>query len=120
VESCTYPQNRRFKVFEEKRTDVNIAIQMLDDAYQDACDLSVLVSGDSDLVPGVNRLKNRFPAKKVVVYVPSRDAVRGAAVELRASADEHRNLPLSILPHAQFPRQIPDGAGGLITKPSTW
>ena len=32
---CTYPGPRLFDTVEEKRTDVNIAISMLDDAYQD-------------------------------------------------------------------------------------
>ena len=40
--------SRFFDVYEEKRTDVNIAVYMLDDAYQDACDNFVLVSGNSD------------------------------------------------------------------------
>jgi uncharacterized LabA/DUF88 family protein len=56
--------NRRFETVEEKRTDVNIAVSMLDDAYQDACDQFVLISGDSDLVPGVSTIRTRFPNKK--------------------------------------------------------
>jgi 6-hydroxy-3-succinoylpyridine 3-monooxygenase len=120
VAACTYPGTRRFKSPEEKRTDVNIAVQMLDDAYQDACDTLVLVSGDSDLVPAVARVKARFPNKKVVVYIPSRDPDHGAAYELRGSEDEHRDLPLSLLKHAQFPKDVPDGAGGFVTKPTEW
>jgi 6-hydroxy-3-succinoylpyridine 3-monooxygenase len=120
VPSCAHAGNRAFKVPEEKRTDVNIAIQMLDDAYQDTCDRFVLVSGDSDLVPGVNRLKSRFPAKEVTVYVPSRDPARGAAVELRASANHHRDFPLALLKVCQFPARIQDGSGGFIDRPATW
>ena len=55
-------------VNEEKRTDVNIAIQMLEDAYEDRCDKLILVSGDSDLVPAVIRVRNL--GKKVLVYIP--------------------------------------------------
>ena len=102
---------------------MNIAVSMLDDAYQNACDQFVLVSGDSDLVPGVNLVRTRFPTKKVIVYVPHIPALsstRGAAVELRSSATTHRDLPLNLLRHAQFRAQIPDGAGGLITKPPSW
>jgi hypothetical protein len=51
----------------------------------------------SDLVPAVNRVKTRFPAKQITVYVPSRNPVRGAAVELRATADKNRDLPLNLL-----------------------
>jgi len=120
VEQCKFTGSRMFTQTEEKRTDVNIAVRMLDDAYQDCCDLFVLVSGDSDLVPAIHAVKARFPKKQVLVYVPSRNPVRGAAVELRSAADRHRDLPLAPLKHAQFPARVPDGAGGFIEKPSGW
>jgi len=120
VRACTFAGARRFPTQEEKRTDVNIAVRMLDDAYQNVCDRFVVVSGDSDLVPVVNQVKTRFPPKEVIVYVPARNRVRGAAVELRAAADKDRVLPLEKLPHAQFPAQVPDGSGGVIHKPAGW
>lgn len=118
--ACTYAGNRFFPMPEEKRTDVNIAVHMLDDAYQNHCDNFVLVSGDSDLVPVVKMLKTRFPAKRVTVYVPTRNPIRGAAVELRSVADKHRDLPLNLLQFAQLPSPLPDGAGGFIHKPAAW
>jgi 6-hydroxy-3-succinoylpyridine 3-monooxygenase len=120
VAGCAHLGAKRFKVPEEKRTDVNIAISMLDDAYQDRCDHLILFSGDSDLVPGLSMVRARFPTKTVTVYVPFRDPVRGAAVELRLAASKHRDLPLSIFPKAQFPDTIPDGAGGTINRPAAW
>ncbi len=118
--SCPFVGDRFFQVPEEKRTDVNVAVFLLDDAYQNACDHSIVVSGDSDLVPAVSLLKVRFPKKKVTVYVPSRNPKRGAAVELRSAADQHRTLPLNLLPFSQFPNPLPDGSGGLIRKPPSW
>jgi 6-hydroxy-3-succinoylpyridine 3-monooxygenase len=121
--SCTHSGNRHFETVEEKRTDVNIAVSMLDDAYQHACEQFVLVSGDSDLVPGVNLVRTRFPSKKIIVYVPhtpALSATRGAAVELRSAATTSRDLPLNLLKLSQFPAQIPDGSGGMITKPTSW
>lgn len=120
VPPCSHAGVRLFSSLEEKRTDVNIAIQMLDDAYQGLCDNMILVSGDSDLVPVVSRIKDLFPSINIIVYVPARHAQRGAAVELRTAADKHKTLPLEILPKAQFPTSVPDGAGGHITKPSSW
>jgi hypothetical protein len=35
--------------YEEKMTDVNMAVQMLTDAYKDLFDTAILISGDSDL-----------------------------------------------------------------------
>jgi 6-hydroxy-3-succinoylpyridine 3-monooxygenase len=118
--ACSHPGKRVFEVPEEKRTDVNIAVYMLDDAYQDACDNLVLVSGDSDLVPAVRMIRTRFPAKRITVYVPAQNPVRSHAVELRSSAHKHRDLPLNLLPKAQFDAAIPDGMGGHILKPAAW
>ncbi|MCH8922009.1 MAG: hypothetical protein IIA67_02535 [Planctomycetes bacterium] len=65
-------------------------------------------------------IKRRFSHKEVIVYVPARNATRGAAVEIRAAADRARLLPLNLLPHSQLPARIPDGAGGHLEKPVEW
>jgi uncharacterized LabA/DUF88 family protein len=119
VHACAHPGNRSFKTHEEKRTDVNIAIGMLDDAYQELCDRMILVSGDSDLVPVVRLVRSRFPSIDVNVYVPARHRERGRAVELRSSATDSKELPLNILPKAQFPPVIIHD-GITIHKPSGW
>jgi len=120
VPLCTWAGDRVYYVPEEKRTDVNIGIFMLDDAYRNACDHLILFSGDSDLVPALNMIKLRFPGKKITVYVPSRNPKRGAAVEIRSAADVNRTLPLNFLGKAQFPEKIPDGSGGFVTRPLDW
>lgn len=120
VAACNTAGPRLYDTREEKRTDVNIAIFMLDDAYRDLCDQIIIFSGDSDLVPAVQMVRLRFPQKRIVVYVPSQNPMRGAAVELRTSAHAHKTLPLQILSKAQFPNQIPDGAGGFLSRPATW
>jgi hypothetical protein len=120
VTACTVVGNKSFLMPEEKRTDVNIAVFMLDDAYQDLCDQFIIFSGDSDLVPAVNMVRLRFPKKKIFVYVPSRNPLRGAAVELRTSAHVNRTLPVLLLSKSQFPNTIPDGAGGTLTRPASW
>ena len=71
-------------------------------------------------MPAVHMVKARFPKKQVIIYVPARDAVRGAAVELRSAADKNRTLPLQLLPKAQFAARLPDGAGGMLAKPASW
>jgi 6-hydroxy-3-succinoylpyridine 3-monooxygenase len=119
VAACTFPGDRVFQTAEEKRTDVELALQMLDDAYQDHCDRFILVSGDSDLVPAVERVRGM--GKEVVVYVPARrDDLRGAAVELRAAADRAKTLPLNLLRLSHLPDPVPDGLGGVIDKPNNW
>jgi 6-hydroxy-3-succinoylpyridine 3-monooxygenase len=119
VKNCSY-QKKSYKVPEEKGTDVNIALQMLDDAYQGACDRIILVSGDSDLVPAVKLIKTRHPKIQVTVYIPATDPKRGAATELRNIADKHKTLPSVLLSKAQFPQRLTGYSGNSICKPSDW
>ena len=85
---------------------MNIALQMLDDAYQGACDRIILVLGDSDLVPAIRLVKKRHPEIQVTVYIPATNPKRGAATELRNVADKHKTLPSDLLPKAQFPPSL--------------
>ncbi len=116
---CTYQGNRFFETREEKHTDVNIAVYMLDDAYQEACDQIVLVSGDSDLVPAVKIVRSRFPAMRIFAYVAAEHPTRGFAAELRSVSHKHNTIPLNLLKHAQFPDPVQDGRGGLLHKPAS-
>lgn len=118
--TCPLPGPQYFSMFEEKRTDVNIALWMLRDALHDLCDRIVLVSGDSDLVPAIAMTKAHCPHKEVIVYVPAINASRGAAVELRAIADKDKLLPLQILKASQFPAEVMSSSGLVIKKPATW
>lgn len=117
---CDFTGDRHFNKPEEKRTDVNIAIHMVSDALQNKCDRIILVSGDSDLVPALNMIKLNFPEKEIIVYIPARNAVRGAAVELRSSADKDKTLPNNLLSKSQLPNPVINGAGIKIEKPENW
>ena len=46
-----------YKAFEEKKTDVNIACEILNDAYLNRYDCCYVVSGDSDLAPPLQIVK---------------------------------------------------------------
>lgn len=55
---------------EEKHTDVNIAITMLEKAMIDSFDRVYLLSGDSDYVPVVKRVKELYPNKEIIITPP--------------------------------------------------
>lgn len=122
VAQCDYRGSRLFTVPEEKRTDVSMAVQMLDDAYQDNMDNVVVVSGDSDLVPALSRIRDKFSEKKIIVYIPSpsRYHLRAAAVEIRGIAHCARELPNLLIQRSQFPKELLGVDGQPIAKPSTW
>lgn len=42
----------------EKGTDINLAVQMLSKAYQNAYDVAILISGDTDYIPVIRELHN--------------------------------------------------------------
>jgi uncharacterized LabA/DUF88 family protein len=50
---------------EEKETDVNLALALLDLAYKDLYDHAFLLSRDSDLAPAVHKVKwNSIPIRE--------------------------------------------------------
>ena len=60
----------KWRLPEEKMTDVNIAVEMMADAFQDCWDTALLISGDSDLTAPIMNIRHSFPAKRVVVAFP--------------------------------------------------
>ena len=76
-----------YGAYEEKGTDVNIATQMLCDAYEDAFDVAILISGDGDLAGTVHAVRARHPEKLVIAaFPPTRHSgnIRRAATAWRS------------------------------------
>ena len=67
---CNADCKLTFQVPEEKRTDVSIAVNMLIDCFEDKVDTLILVSADSDQVPTIEQIKNKFPRKAIKIYFP--------------------------------------------------
>lgn len=55
---------------EEKETDVNIAIHMIADGYDNIYDVCYLISADTDLVPPLQMIKSKLPQKEIVAVSP--------------------------------------------------
>lgn len=64
--SCSH----RWVGHEEKETDVNIALFLLDLAYQNAFDRALLISNDSDLAPAIRMVRKHFPQKRITTVSP--------------------------------------------------
>lgn len=54
--------------YEEKETDVRIATQIVADAYEKNCEVAIVVSADSDMIPAVELAKG--VDSKVFIYFP--------------------------------------------------
>ncbi len=55
---------------QEKKTDVNIATNLICDALEDKYDTALLITGDSDLVPAVDAVKRLRPEKRLIIAFP--------------------------------------------------
>lgn len=51
---------------EEKKTDVNLAVRLVEDAYEDRFDIAYILTCDTDIVPAVFLVKRKFPNKKLI------------------------------------------------------
>ena len=56
------------QTYEEKESDVRIATQIVNDAHNHNCDVAIVVSADSDMIPAIELAKKA--GTKVYVYFP--------------------------------------------------
>lgn len=99
---------------EEKKSDVNIAVHMLHDAYKNVYDLAVLVSNDSDLSEPLRIISHEL-GKKIGILNPQNKPSR----ELGKYALFQKQIRVGALALCQFPNELED-ARGIIRKPLKW
>lgn len=109
---------RKGYTFEEKKTDVNIAVYLLSKAIENEYDIAMIISGDTDIEPAIGALKDKFPKKKVIIVVPDR-SVAGSQRYL-AGKKNCFSIKESHLKISQFddPLILPNGK--TLTKPNIW
>ena len=98
---------------EEKGSDVNLAVHIVNDAWLDAYDCAVVVSNDSDIAEAM-RLVRRHCEKRIGLVTPGTGR---PSRQLMAHADFSRHVRVSGLQHSQLPDPIP---GTNIRKPAAW
>ena len=115
---CSHCGNT-YKGYEEKLTDVNIAVKLLQEGVRDLYDIAWIVSGDNDLAPAVETFRDLFPAKKIGILLPI--GKRGVYTKrLRKHANFHRNTKLRDLKASQFPPVVTLQDGSQVQCPSRW
>lgn len=112
---CKRCQQRTY-IPTEKMTDVNIAVEMLNDAYKDAFDTALLMGGDTDLVPSIRVIRNEFPDKRIVVAFPP-DRVND---DLRLAAHSNFVIGRAKIAHSQLPDSVSRSDGYLLQRPDSW
>ena len=107
---------RMWNNHEEKMTDVNIATEMLTDAFEDKFDTALLISADSDLVPTIKALKRLFPKKQIIVFFPP----GRFSAQLKNVADRQFTIGRRTLAKSQFPDQVIKADGHVLQRPQQW
>jgi uncharacterized LabA/DUF88 family protein len=98
----------------EKMTDVSLAVEMIMDAVHDRFDTAILIGGDTDLVPPVEKIRSEYPQKRVIVAFPPnrvnddlKYAANGFIVIGRAKFAKSV-LPPTVYGEGGFPLECPD------------
>ena len=98
---------------EEKGSDVNLAVHLLNDGWLDAYDCAVVVNNDSDIAEAM-RLVKEHRGKRIGLVTPG---ARRPSQQLMAHADFARRIRPGALGNSQLPDPIP---GTNIRKPLRW
>jgi uncharacterized LabA/DUF88 family protein len=102
--------------YEEKESDVNIAISLVEDAALDRFDTAILVSGDSDLSPAVRAAKRLRPECDIVaVFPPLR-----SSDPLRKVVDRALHIDQRMLRRSPLPYEVVTANGIKLSRPAYW
>lgn len=102
--------------FAEKQTDVNLAADLISDAWKGRMEQAVICSNDSDLMGALEALRNDHPALRIGLVAPIRN-VRHLSADLKQHVHWHKILSATHLAAAQLPNKIP---GTPLTRPAEW
>lgn len=99
---------------EEKGSDVNLAVHLLNDAWLDLYDCALVVSNDSDLAEAMRLVKLHHPQKPVGLSAPG---ARWPSQQLSAFAAFRIPIRVHALRTSQLPDPIPETQ---LRKPPSW
>jgi uncharacterized LabA/DUF88 family protein len=111
-DGCRYSYNK----YEEKLTDVNIACEMIDDAYHQNCDIIALLSADSDLKPAVEKVFKLFPNIKILAMFPP----ERYSTDLKNICSACRVIPRTVIRECKLPDYVTKKNGVKIYNPKIY
>jgi uncharacterized LabA/DUF88 family protein len=121
---CRGTCRERYIISEEKKTDVNIAVEMISDAIAGACTRMYVVSGDSDIQPAVEWVYANKRDIKITVYIPAlQNEQPGRRLDYyrtKGLSVDCKFLPLGDIKNHQLPKCAKLPNGKLAVRPHTW
>ncbi len=103
--------------YEEKETDVNIAVSLVADAAANASDVALIISADSDLCPAIRTARSLNPARGMIAAFPP----RRSSFEIRSLIRGAFTIAAVDLRNALLPDTVSDLSTGAVHKrPGKW
>ncbi|MFI1969978.1 hypothetical protein BLA24_18145 [Streptomyces cinnamoneus] len=108
---------RAWRSYEEKETDVHLAVDLVADIATRSADSALVVSGDSDLCPAVRRAREFNAAAHIAMAFPP----KRVSTELRALCPRSFVIGPGRIKDAQLPDRVEDPATGRVyERPVGW
>ena len=103
--------------YEEKETDVNVAVSLVADAARRASDIALIVSADSDLCPAIRTARSVNPRRGMIAAFPP----RRSSFEIRSLIRGAFTIAAADLRNSLLPEVVVDPASGAAYKrPAKW
>jgi uncharacterized LabA/DUF88 family protein len=103
--------------YEEKETDVNIAVSIVADAAAGASDLALIISADSDLCPAIRTARALNPRRGMIAAFPP----RRSSFEIRSLIRGAFTIAAADIRNSLLPDTVTDPATGRVHKrPGKW
>jgi uncharacterized LabA/DUF88 family protein len=99
----------------EKRSDVNLATEMMADAYRKVADSFVIVSGDVDFAAPLCFIRHEI-GLRTLVFNPHEEVCG----ELRRFTSYYKNIPRDLPARCQLPDEVTLTNGRMIHRPPAW
>lgn len=103
-----------FPIWQEKQTDVNIALRMVELAHQNAYDKALVISADSDLIPAIKLIQRTYADKVIAVVVP----IGRKGEDIKAACNKSRfTMTEEQLARCKMPEKLKHPTGAWVIKP---
>ena len=104
----------RWKAHEEKETDVNIGLYMINEAHQDNYDRALLLSADSDLACVIRMLRKEFPQKPIRLIAPPGRRHSKESQAAFGGPPSRRSIKKGKLKNFLLPEEVRDVHGNVV------
>jgi len=115
VSDSELPDELVFQTYEEKETDVNIAVKILEYADTELYDRFYIISGDSDFIPAIKSAKKNYRKIEFINILP----IESSGYSLGQVCDDQLKIEEKHLKSSLLEDEIKIGKL-IIKKPSKW